>query len=593
MSMENTEVIIKLNDINRIFYSMFMNIDTSLPISPQFDKLWPKFTELISEYNTLKSNKVAEIKQIEIQILNYNSEQITLQTEFNSKFDNYKQCVSQLFGRDIEISNMIFSYINLSKSDQRFLSHEYGYKKDNYSDIEKQIFISIAAARRIIENIGTSHDAIVRQKKNQKDRLKFKQLDIVYINQIIQLINEMTQYYQQLIDNYRDVLILTNKTSCLFQVEILDKTEILTIDQEYYESKLNESEILYMDVYLELEDYYYGDCKGKLIPILKTNCIPLGNPIESAPLDYLMINDKFIQQLLLTDKCNFLLFENIISKPAVYVLPGPSVMSDSLEEYFPGPTTGDLVEIINIFIKTKYNEIFNDEFKNYYEEYENNNSLNYIKFLLFNHLLKYLTSNNSFHMSRALQNFKCLFTHSPADEIQLYNDIDTFLLKSPDHRFRTKKLIDLFIPEIKFLTHIILYKQLQIPNKLPIPHKLQIEWEKYVGDHSQPVDTLPNTFLQYLLNVVLTNLVPRELYSDLLSKIGIMTKDLTIGMTKIDGKTQYDLTGKIIERVLQQYKFNQKGGEHIYIKNISRKKKSRKILNNKIMSRQKKIIRKN
>jgi len=589
MSMEYT-AITKLNDINRIFYRMFINIDTSIPIPPQFDELWPKITELTKEYNTLKSNKEAEIKQIELQISNYNIEQIRLQTEFNSKFDNYKHCVSQLFGRDIEISNMIFSNINTSKSNERFLSHGYGYgyKSDDYSDIEKQILISIATARRIIENIGTSHDVIVTQKKKQKDKLKFKQLDIVTINQIIQLMNEMTQYYQELIDNYRDVLILTNKTSCLFQVEILDKTEILTIDQEYYESNYNESEILYMDVYLELEDYYYGDCKGKLIPILKTNCIPLDRPIESAPLDYLMINDKFIQQLLLTDKCNFLLFENIISKPAVYVLPGPSVMTDTLEEYFPGPTTGDLVEIINVFIKTKYNEIFNDEFKNYYEEYKNNNSLNYIKFLLFDHLLKYLTSNNSFHMSRALQNFKCLFTHSPADEIQLYNDIDTFLLKSPDHRFRTMKLIDLFIPEIKFLLHrIFLY------NKLPIPHKLQMEWEKYVGDHSQPVDTLPNTFLQYLLNVVLTNLVSSKLYINLLSKIGILTRDLTIDMTKIDGKTQYDLTSNIIERVLQQYKFNQKGGEHIYIKNISRKKKSRNILNNKIMSRQKKIIRKN
>ena len=103
---------------------------------------------------------------------------------------------------------------------------------------------------------------------------------------------------------------------------------------------------------------------------------------------------------------------------------------------------------------------------------------------------KCLISNNSFHVSRALQNFKCLFTHSPADEIQLYNDIDTFLLKSPDHRFRTKKLIDLFIPEIKFLTHIILYNKL----KLSIPHKLQMEWDKYVGDQSQPVNTSPYFF---------------------------------------------------------------------------------------------------
>jgi len=189
------------------------------------------------------------------------------------------------------------------------------------------------------------------------------------------------------------------------------------------------------------------------------------------------------------------------------------------------------------------------------------------------------SNNQIYKRKKVLQQFKCLFTKDSNDEKKLYQKIE-------NHIYPRKPLIELFLPEIKFLMHRFLY------NKFNIPDPLQSNWVEYVGDHSQPVDTSPKTFLHYLLNVVLSNLLSREVYDSLLITLSNITITLSDDMTKRDGHHNYSMIKDIIDRVILKYKLKQEAGKIVNNKNVSRTKKNSKLVNNKITSRQKKISRK-
>jgi len=68
-----------------------------------------------------------------------------------------------------------------------------------------------------------------------------------------------------------------------------------------------------------------------------------------------------------------------------------------------------------------------------------------------------------------------------------------------------------------------------------------------------------------------------------------MTISLTKDMSTTDGMTKYKFISDIIDRVLRKFKLTQEGGKRTYKKNISKRKTGRKLLNNKISNRGKKI----
>ena len=68
-----------------------------------------------------------------------------------------------------------------------------------------------------------------------------------------------------------------------------------------------------------------------------------------------------------------------------------------------------------------------------------------------------------------------------------------------------------------------------------------------------------------------------------------MTTSLTKDMSTTDGRTKYKFISDIIDRVLRKFKLTQEGGRRTYKKNISKRKTGRKLLNNKISNRGKKI----
>ena len=188
--------------------------------------------------------------------------------------------------------------------------------------------------------------------------------------------------------------------------------------------------------------------------------------------------------------------------------------------------------------------------------------------LWYNFVSRFNESNN-YNKKNILQQFKCLFTKDDNEEKILYLNLQNSIYpKTP--------LIELFLPEIKFLLHRILY------HKFKIHDRFQTEWVNYVVAHNKHVNTPPQTFLHYLLNVVLSNLVPRDLYKSLLSSLGETTEILTKGMTSGQGFSenyQYTLIIKIIDKVLSKFTLNLEGGR-------KNKKSKSKIHKNKI-SRQK------
>ena len=126
------------------------------------------------------------------------------------------------------------------------------------------------------------------------------------------------------------------------------------------------------------------------------------------------------------------------------------------------------------------------------------------------------------------------------------------------------KLIDLFIPEIKFLLH-----------KIYIPNQLQLEWTNYTSAYNKHVNTSPKQFLHYLLNVVLSNLVSKNLHKSLILTLDTMMKSLSMELATTENSKTYWLdVSQIINRVLANAVFNQSGAKLLKKRKSVHKKKS-------------------
>jgi hypothetical protein len=620
-------LITKINDMNHKFYQIFTNIDRSIPLSDQFDLFFSEYDNFNQGLLTHKTSNELEIPSLKLHLSNTTTQHLQVLTEFNSKLTEFKRNVSDMFGKDIS-DIIIMSHGNLkfykSTTNGRFT-------ESDYKRIE-EIFIEKKEDRNTINRLSLSVSNINDEITKTQNRIHDINIDIIKMNKSTEMIKQFILYYKELIVNAQDVVIITNENSRLYQVTVISTDQLFTkkivyadpsewfnpitradfpkaeidmacqTDQVPSVHRPRENECLpvlsdILDVFDEDEDYYYGICTGVRVLTRKDNCVKIEQP-ERCTLPYFVMNNHFARKLLLKDltldqlpeKNRLVLFEHrkyhLLQSSSfqtyhghwsdeVFGRPPACCMSSSDNKSY----GDDAKNIITLPIQN----MFDDNHRLY--RYERD----IFKIFIFNNLLRLLRSNNSFYRSCALQNFKYLFTHSPDEEIELYNNINEHLHDPHNWDFRLNiKLIDLFIPEIKFLMHRILY------DKLKIPDRLQMEWEKYVAEHNKPPETKPQNFLHYLLNVVLSNLVSRKLHRSLLSKLGeitiALTRDMTSGQS-VSNRGQYKMIIDMIERVIQ-YELKQEGGIRTYKKNISRKKPGRKLLNNKISNRQKKISRK-
>jgi len=377
-------------------------------------------------------------------------------------------------------------------------------------------------------------------------------LHIPYYHHILKNYKDFLDYSNEIIQDFTNVIILVN-TDIISTLKILDPESIRELSSEY----------LY--VIDEDTDFYYGITElGFEKNLFK---ITTDVTIDTKKSPYFIISDldKFIHKIfeIKTDTRKKLLFENLYS---IISNPRNFDCDDDWEcraPRSPIPETDVIIEMPNY-------KLAEGLISNY--SYKYNYTLVTQIWIFF---VKEIQNGNSYNRKNILQQFKYLFTKDSNEEKILYLKLENYINPKTT-------LFELFLPEIKFLLH-----------RIYIPDRLQTEWDEYVAEHNKSVTTKPETFLHYLLNVVLSNLVSRELYKSLLITISEMTRALTIDMSTKDRRTNYKLISDIIDRVIQKYKLKQEGGIQPYKKkNVSRTKKGSKLLNNKITSRQNKISRK-
>jgi len=479
-------------------------------------------------------------------------------------------------------------------------------KNEQLTDQEIHLFLSeLETAREQMERIinELTHTFEHQNGYAEISEWEFRKTHALYTEQL----HFYIPYYIKIINNLKDVVIFTNQNSCLFQVYVKDIHFLFTIKDFRYEyirlvdrmaargEEIIPDEFAVMDVYDTDDEYYYGICNGKKVftPIENTDKLS-PDSVAHFPLNYLVINDHFMNLLFTTDLSTdnpniphkLLLFEcgsaEFVKKCIFY---DDSYVSDDSDDDRPPlrrmprwipqdaqKQTFHPFTLFDLFLtKSKnYAEIFRDR----YQFPLNTNDIWNIFFNL-------LTSNNKLHRTCALQNFKHFFIKNDVELNKLHEDINRYTRTNT--QFTNMKLIDFFMSEIKFLLRKILY------NKLKIRDSLQWEWDAYVLEYNKSADTPPQFFLHYLLNVVLFKLVSKDLFISLITTLGSMSKSLSAEMSKegFDRPEMHKFITDIIDSVLRQFKLKQQGG-----KLVSKKKNRQKLLNNKINSRQKKISRK-
>jgi len=371
----------------------------------------------------------------------------------------------------------------------------------------------------------------------------------------LQTMIEFEIYCKQLIANYRDVIIVMNDQSRICQARILNLSYVYTSIQKYpnrdtvefsnHESNLT-SDIL--DVFDEDEEYYYGICGGIVVIIPKTSCQILDIPVLTS-IGSFILNDNIIKRILIESlkadgpkKSTFLLFEyqtcKEIDKTKLNSLHEHEPIYDYDDTRFQSLPECDSCSVAsNRSYDLKAELLF--RLPNSYSSqvfrtkkvYSSHNMYHIERLtvirsfanIIFDNFISLLLLGNSFQRKGVFQNFKYSFAKTEAEEIELYKDIDAALHESRDEKFRHMKLIDLFIPEIKFLLRMNhLFEIEKRISSFKIEKRNSEQWHRYCETNGITTDTNPGVYLNYLCRTVLRNVVSAEAYTNLLASSATM-----------------------------------------------------------------------
>jgi hypothetical protein len=187
-----------------------------------------------------------------------------------------------------------------------------------------------------------------------------------------------------------------------------------------------------------------------------------------------------------------------------------------------------------------------------------------------------MSGDRTVNKKMLLQNMKCLFAKTAARQVQLYRHIDDALSVVPSRdRYVRVELIDLFIPEIRFLILMRTIFALKTRNpSFGIPDSYRNRWEMYLRDNNLGRDTTPEDYLNYLCVDVLSNLISHKQYLELLAKSSEMSLLLLEGMSSPN--SFYDTMGiinRIVSKIMNRDK--KEGGRLKSKKNCVQNKKSK------------------
>ena len=357
------------------------------------------------------------------------------------------------------------------------------------------------------------------------------------------------KYCRERIENYKDVIIFTNYENMICQVQIQDPTKVYKNDEEKYYvwDKIHQHNDT-IEVFDQDEQNYYGIHDGNKVFTSIDNCI-IVESTQHNTYSYFIMNDNIATKILLKilsfnkdiiqHKCKLLLFEYLKWEglsPSSFHLDHIPGCNDDYAPYFfslergvcPGchgitafQAKDELLLTIFEPYTSRYTVIETRErsigFMYYHVEvysFENILWRNFISLLRcgrpFSHFYRYYTPAFQLSISNLLQNFKCLFARTRIEEIRLNQHINDAL----KHYEPEKELIDLFIPEIKFILRMkyLFDIRKRIPSFYIDKYTLN-QWNTYCEINMNTHDVNPAMYLNYLFTTVLQDVINPKVYS--------------------------------------------------------------------------------
>jgi len=390
------------------------------------------------------------------------------------------------------------------------------------------------------------------------------------INLLIEDINRLStdtrdiflKYCIERIQNYNDVIILTNYENMICQVQIQDPTRVNTTEDLYYRnvySEIHHNDIV--EVFSEDDQYYYGIHNGTIVYTRKDNCtiVESTHPLTAH---YFVMNHTIATKILLkivssnTDviqhKCKLLLFEYLdwkgLNRGSFFLAHNHAGDEfHSLGGMCPGcegitafPTTNEL--LLTIFEpytnRYKLTESYSHSIGNMHYHFERYSFENILWLNFINLLVSGKPLNDSylrvidhipniheidhipkFSIIKLIQNFKCLVAKTRQEEIELNKDINRALMNY-DHDM---SLVDLFIPHIKFVLRM---KYLfDIRKRIPSFHINEYtlnQWNTYCEMNINMLNVNPTMYLNYLFTTVLQDVITHGIHFFIITKLNAL-----------------------------------------------------------------------
>jgi len=449
-----------------------------------------------------------------------------------------------------------------------------------------------------------------------EDRIKVRNNNITELKQDLQYINimksilnapKLLDYCNELFDNYNDVIFLKNDNSRIKQATILQFDLVymssfvamsyfygghsISIKDVHPDFNFNTSPNIF-DIFDEDEEYYYGIYNNKKVRTLKTNCRDQ-NPIIAVPsLDYIVINDKIINEILNIDvnifdkKCKLLLFEY----PVGWFVTKNHFLMESDIQNICGSTVDDRCpfetrdRIINKLRHEPFPNNINlfDFYKNKFFANSHTPNHSVIKSLFIDNYIKLLKKLNTSNKIKSIVNLRCILTRNEEDKKQLHNNIEDILnyddTKAPSdfwERMRYEndiqnkrdktitKLLYFYFEEIKLLLlHYFMHKRGFV--------NFRNSWNYYLTQNNLPNETTPGSCLNYLLNDVFN--INQYTIDYMLSKIGVDTEVLIDKLQLTEPLLIYNIFKKQIEGIISIKSMQQVAGLSGHKSKLSKRK---------------------
>ena len=596
----------ELDRLNHIIFNIIDNMSNGDNSRSDIEYLFSQITNLRQKYEPLSLDS-DEIEQLERLITNNNLERDQLRSQFVSLTEEFRTKAIDEFGETIgsQLTERLWVHQGLT-----IIKLEPNVTEKLKMPDFKQILERVDKNLLMINNLNTAIERL-NNRKTELDNISRTS------RENIEFLDSFRIYCNQLITNYKNVVTLSNKNNRLFQVKLIHKNEIHTCMTDTEELDALErngraapqkSDHVYsndgfayerqfpnlFDVFDETDDYYYGIYDGQIAFTRKKNCVKIDNPTSYifSFFPFFVMTNRQANQILLgnylglenaTTSCALLLFE---FSRCVVLDPKSFTYHSYFRDDVPGmvPECSHSTHLIDEnTLKTSLLSLSMHRLHNDFDFMVTYNQTNFKGLLCRNFISLLKLQDRNVNKKVLLQNMKCLFTKTARDQVKLYSHIDS-QLTGAGSRFelyefgslytdRSETLLDIFIPEIKFLLFIRSIFALRVirPHLQIDPVYLQ-RWEMYLAENNLGKDATPLDYLTYLCRDVLSNQITPKIYKQIMA----LTSNLT--MLRLDELFPIELNNsptylfQAIRHIVNGlFRDNKNGGKHI--RNMKSKKK--------------------